>query len=67
MGEGMGDQGRSEKDFEALMALLTDIEKELGPEGGDKSRIRELYEYCMRELALLKKNKVNTDRDIICL
>jgi hypothetical protein len=51
----MGDQGRSEKDFEILAALLADIEKEMKSEGGDKGRIRELYEHCMLELALLKK------------
>lgn len=54
----MGDQNRLEKDFEALAALLVDIEKELESESeDDKSRIRELYEHCMLELALLKKAK----------
>jgi hypothetical protein len=54
----MGDQDRSEKDFEALAALLADIEKELESESeADKSGIKELYEHCMRELALLKKAK----------
>lgn len=70
MGAGMGDQSRLEKDFEILAALLTDIEKELKSEGDDKGRIRELYEHCMLELALLKKdhkdNKEDSDRDIIC-
>jgi hypothetical protein len=52
------DQNRLEKDLEALASLLADIEKELEPErADDKGRMRELYEDCMLELALLKKAK----------
>jgi hypothetical protein len=54
----MGDQNKLEKDFEALASLLADIEKELGPEReDDKSKLRELHQHCMLQLALLKKAK----------
>jgi hypothetical protein len=64
----MRDRGRIEKDFEALAALLADIEKELVSAGDDdRGRIRELYEHCMLELASLKKGeKEDADRDITC-
>lgn len=64
----MGDQNRLEKDFEALAALLDDIEKELYAESEDyKSRIRELYQQCILELELLRKTrKKDSDLDTTC-
>jgi hypothetical protein len=54
----MGDLDKMEKNFEALSALLTDIEKELEFESeDDRSRIRELHQHCLLELALLRKPK----------
>jgi hypothetical protein len=64
----MGDQNRLEKNFEALAALLADIARELESESEeDISRIRELQEHCILELALLRKTrKKDSDSNTIC-
>jgi hypothetical protein len=72
-GGGMGDQNRLEKDFEALAALLADIARDIESESEeDRSRIRELHQRCMLELALLRKaekrasEKKDADSSTIC-
>ena len=65
----MGDQSKLEKNFEALAALLADIERELESESEEsRGRIRELHGLCLLELALLRRSrKKDHDPNTICL